>query len=350
MGTLDGEDMMRSRKSRGLQIVSAAAVAVGTAQFAGAVDFPELEPNDTKPLATPVAPLTVGDTITGNSTGSSTVTPGATSADYFRVTTAPQPLGIYRNRLVITTTGTAGHTGTLRGLTQTAGVPNPGTDAIGQTSSTTTNPPRYNQFYSFGNGGSLYFRVTGTTSTTADYTVTHEQTPIVATNIGNFAPGQIVIQTTGLTSSTSTSLEDTDLWVYDAAFNAIPGYGNDDEPGGTGANALSSRLDRVYAPGTYYLAITDFALINEQPAAPDDDFQIGTVSDFPGVVFNSNTVIDENLNFRVTDSLGQIVDVVSNKDEAFEVKFYQFTVVPEPGTIGVLGAAGLALLARRRRA
>jgi hypothetical protein len=341
--------MMRSRKHRGLQIVSAAAVAVGAAQFAGAAVFPELEPNDTKALANPVAGLTVGDTITGNTTGSSTITPGAASADYFRTTTAPQPLGIYRNRLVITTAGTAGHTGSLRGLSQTGGVPNPTSDSTSQSTSTTTTPPRYNQFYSFGTGGSLYHRVTGTTSTTADYTVTHEQTAITATNIGNFAPGQIVIQTTGLTSSTSTSLEDTDLWVYDSAFNAIPGYGNDDEPGGAGANALSSRLDRVYAPGTYYLAITDFGLVNNQPAAPDDDFQSGTVADFPGVVWNDNTTINENLNFRMTDSLGQIVDIVSNKDEAYEVKFYQFTVVPEPGTIGILGAAGLGLLARRRR-
>jgi hypothetical protein len=343
---------MRSRKSSGryaLHVLSAAVLTLGTAQLAHAAVFPEVEPNDTKATANPVAGLTAGDTLTGNSTGSSTVTPGAGSADYFLLTTAPQPLGIYRNRLVITS-NTVGHTGSLRGLTQTAGVPNPTSDSQTQTTSTTTTPPRYNQFYTFGNGGSTHYRVTGAAATTADYTVTHEQTPITAPNIGAFAPGSIVIQTTGLTSSTSTALEDTDLWVYDAAFNAIPGYGNDDEPGGTGANALSSRLDRVYAPGTYYLAITDFGLVNNQPAAPDDDFQTGALADFPGVVYNSNTVIDENLSFRVTDSLGQIVDVTANKDEAFEVKFYQFTVVPEPGTIGILGAAGLGLLARRRRA
>ena len=123
-------------------LLSGAAVA--SAQFV------EVEDNNVKAQANSVAGILNGGTIRGLSTGSSTTVPGIGSADYFRVQSAAAPLAIYRHRLTITTNGTVGHTGTIRGLTQTAGVPNAGTDSAVQTTSTTTNPPRFNQWYGFG--------------------------------------------------------------------------------------------------------------------------------------------------------------------------------------------------------
>ncbi|MCL6624586.1 MAG: hypothetical protein K6T17_08240 [Fimbriimonadales bacterium] len=84
-----------------------------------AVIFYETEPNDSKALANVVAGMMPGDIIRGNSTSAS----GA-GLDYFLVSTAADVLGIYRYRLVITTTGTAGHTGTIRGLSQSGGTIN----------------------------------------------------------------------------------------------------------------------------------------------------------------------------------------------------------------------------------
>ena len=115
-------------------LAGAALMAVGSA-----TDFPEVEANDTKAAAN-LFTLAAGDAITGATTGASTITPGIGSADYFRVKTAPDALGIYQYRLVLTS-AVAGHTGTIRGLSQTAGAV--GTlDNTVQTTSTTTTPPR----------------------------------------------------------------------------------------------------------------------------------------------------------------------------------------------------------------
>lgn len=327
---------------KNLTIVALAGLALGAA--ASATTFNETEPNDNRAGANLIATLVNGDTIVGNTTGSSTTVPGAASADYFRVRTGAGALGIYRNRLVITTTGTAGHTGTLRGLNQIAGAPGT-TDTTLQTTSTATTPARYNQWYTFGRETDLYYRVTGTASTTADYTATYEQVAVTPTAIaGSFNAGNITITTIGQGHTT-----DTDFWVYDANFNAIPGYGNDDESiagGGTGAT-LQSLLTRNYAAGTYYIAMSNFALTNNQTAAPDDDFQTGALTDFADVLLSSSTSATANTTFTITDGVTS-VQVANVHDSAYVVNFFSFTVVPTPGAAALLGLAGLAGVRRRR--
>lgn len=321
-----------------LSIVAVAGFALSAA--ATAATFNEVEPNDNKAGANLVAGILNGDTIVGNTTGSSTTTPGAASSDNFLVRTAAGALGIYRNRLIITSS-IVGHTGTLRGLNQVAGVPGV-TDTTIQTSSTLTTPARYNQWYSFGRQADIYYRVAGTTSTTADYTVQYEQQAVAPIAVaGTFNAGNITISTVGETGASQT---DTDFWVYDANLNAIAGYGNDDEFGTT---SLGGRLTRAYAAGTYYLAISNFNIANNQGSPADDDFRTGAVLDFADVIANSSTTTNLNVSFRINDGVNSVL-TTATKAGAYDIVFAQFTVVPAPSAAALLGLAGLAGARRRR--
>ncbi len=332
--------------------VAAMMALVGLAGAAHATVFPEVEANESRATATGALGLIAGDTLTGTTTGSSTTVAGLSSADMWRVGTAAAVPGIYRHRLTITTTGTAGHTGTIRGFGQTAatagvwdgstvGAANT-TDTAFQTSSTTTTPARMNQWYGFGKAENLYYRVTGGPTTTAAYTVTYSMDPVVAiTGPATLSPGPITISTIGQGHST-----DTDFWVYDSNFNAIVGYGNDDEStngGGTGAT-LQSLMTRNFTAGVYYLAISNFALANNMGSPNDDDFRTGSMLDFADIVANSST----SANLNVTVSIGG-TQVAATKAAAYDVVFVRFEVVPAPGAMALVGLGGL-VAARRRRA
>ncbi|MFN0130944.1 MAG: PEP-CTERM sorting domain-containing protein [Phycisphaerales bacterium] len=341
--------------------LSVLVCAAGLATSAMAqVTIPEIEANETKATATLASGLVANDMLVGNSTGSSTVA-GPASLDTWRVGTAPAPLGIYRWRLAITTTGTAGHVGSIRGLTQTAAAQAPWlpgqvvgtpttTDTAFQTSSTLTTPTRFNQWYGFGKAEEIYYRVTGAAATTADYKSTLECQQITPVNIGSFQPGAITISTLGQGHTT-----DTDFWVYNSNFDAIRGYGNDDEaitavsgvPGATGTT-LQSVLNRNYAPGTYYIAMSNFALANNQASPSDDDFRTGALLDFANAVANSSTTVNLNMQFSVTDGVGPAVVVPNTKVGAYDVNWFCFTVVPAPSSLALLGLGGL-ILGRRRR-
>jgi hypothetical protein len=322
-----------------------------------AVPFVETEPNDTKATANIVAGLGGAFTaIQGNSTSST----GA-GVDYFDVRMAAAPLAIYRHRLVLTTTGTAGHTASIRGLTQNAapadiqlGIPWDGvvgtagtTEGSAQATSTATNPPRFVQWYGFGKQERFYYRVTGTSSTTADYLATLETTVVTPVDIGTFLPGLITMNWNGQGHTT-----DTDMWVYDSNLDPIPGYGNDDSSATlNGApiptTSLQSWLARTYAPGVYYIAVTNFNLISSMTSPSDDNFRGGTILDFPDMVLNSNTAANLNLTFTISDGSSS-VQVVNTKAGAFDINWFRFTVIPTPGAMAMLGL-GTLLVARRRR-
>ncbi len=285
--------------------------------------YTEIEDNEPRTRANNISAMSAGQSISGTTTGTSLTAVGAiTSADTFRVRTATAAPGIYRNRLTLTTTGTAGHTGTIRGLNQSATGIDGASDAAFQTSSTTTTPPRFNQWHSFGSGGSIYYRVTGTTSTTAPYSATLTVDPITPVSLGTFAAGELTISTVGQGHTT-----DTDFWIYDGAFNAIPDFGSDDEStfdGGTGAT-LQSLLRRNFAPGTYYLGLSNYNSANNLPSPTTDDFRLGGVVDFPGVFVNSTTTTVANMAFAITDSAGTL-QFPAAKPGAFDVYWATFTV------------------------
>src|SRR4051812_13775194 len=109
--------------ARRFTAVSTLVIATSISAFSQTT-FPEVEPNGQKPEATPVAAMVAGDTITGTSTGFSTLAGNTNlnSADTFRVQTAALPLGIYRHALTATTSGPGAYTGRLIGLMQSNGV------------------------------------------------------------------------------------------------------------------------------------------------------------------------------------------------------------------------------------
>ena len=324
--------------NRHAHIRIAAAAGLACSSLAFAQNTNEIEPNETKAAATFVAaPMNPGDTLTGNTTGTSTSTPGAASADTWRIKTAVAAAGIYQYRLVLP----VGWTGGTLGLNQTAATqaPWPGASGTGtasetiqQTSIAIASFPT-NQWYGFGKGEEMYYRVTGTVSTTANYVATLQRIPVTPGTVsGTFLPGSITISTLNQGHTT-----DTEVWVYDSSFNAIVGYGDDDEaptaisgvPGATGTT-LQSALKRNYAAGTYYLAVSNFQMQNNLGSPCDDDWRTGPMLDFPNAVLESAiSPTSTNLQFSITD--GTTTTVVPNtRITAFDINWFKFVVATPP--------------------
>ncbi len=296
-------------------VLRSLALVLFSSLLTAIVAMAETEPNDTKATANPLVLPSVSTlaVMTGNSVLGSGV-----GLDYFRVTTATQTTaGFYRHRLITTTTGTAGHTASIRGLSQSNGVIGTG-DNTAQTSGTATTPPRFVQWYTTQAGGDLYVRIAGVAATTSDYSLDYEVAPV--TEIA----GPATLPSGSIAISTTPTTVDTDMWVYDGTRTAIPLAGQDDEFGTTSAGG---NFTRTYAAGTYYLAITDFNMANNQ-ASPTtagglEDFDDGTVLDFPGVITNSTTAA---AGLALNPTIGGTL-VPATKTGPFEVVFVSFTAV-----------------------
>ncbi|MBL0869285.1 MAG: hypothetical protein IBJ18_01775 [Phycisphaerales bacterium] len=270
----------------------------------------EVEPNDSKATATSAA-ISPGEGVFGFTTGTSTTVPGDTSADYYVIKTPAAAPGIYRHRMVINTIGTAGHTGTIRGLTQTTGNINPGTDATLQTSSTTSTPPRFNQWYGFGKREEVSYRVTGSTTTSSDYTSTLETqavTPIELTTA--LQPGSITIsRANGVTAAM-------DYLIYDSTFTAMGDF----------VYEGTTSLTRTFTPGTYYIGVSNVNTADNRPTPVDSTARGSSVLDNPNAVINSSTTLVAAMGLRFVDSTGNAIEIGTPKTEPFQVIWVKITV------------------------
>jgi subtilisin-like proprotein convertase family protein len=306
---------------------SMVSLALAPAGAWAQVTNPEVEPNETKANATIAASggtgMVSGDRLTGATSGSAS-TPGANSADTFRVKTAPAALGIYRHRLQISGGSSSGFSATLRGRSQLGSVINTTSDVAIQSSNTVVSgslSTGSNQWYGFGKSEEVFYRITGT-GATGTYFVTLNTTPVTP----------VVVDATILTGSITikngpSNPYDTDFWLYDANFNAIANAGND-QPGSLTRNLL---------PGTYYIAWTDWNLANDQPAAPDDNYRDGLVTDFANIAVNNATATYSNPDFfalQIQHSTGTNV-VQLQKNEAFTIAWVKFTVSGQVNPSGI---------------
>ena len=277
----------------------------------------EVEPNNTKATAQALT-LTSGQTICGDS-----ISTAAGEFDYFKVAgTAPAAGEIILNRIVYSS-NTPSHTVTIRGLTQATTGINAGTDITALTATgTTTTPPRFIQWYTLGNDVSadarkVFVRVSGAAAASTRYRLDYSSSVVTPVESGISVPaGDVTVSTVGSTTT------DTDFWVYDQNLNPIPGFGEDDES----ATIAQGSSTRTLAPGTYYVAISNFNLQNNQPSPLEDDFRVGNVQDFPGVVLNTSTAATSNLTLLIGPGGGTPSSVVTAKTSAFDVKFVKFTV------------------------
>lgn len=282
-----------------------------------AIDTPEIEPNESKAAATTAAGGGGGmaniDTISGTTTGSAGI--GAASADYFKVRTIAAASSIYRYELVLTS-ATPGHILSLRGLSQSLGVINVGSDVTFQTGAigSPNNPldSRMVKWYGFGAAEELFIRITGTNSTTAPYTILLKRTVIAPVVVaGAVFDGKVI------TSRGIANLNDVDQWMYNPSLLAIAGYGND-QP---------NTLSRTYTPGIYYIAMSDSNVGNNLESPIEDGFRSGNVLDFDRAIACESANIGLNMDAKVVSAAGTGTGA-GIKSNPFDILWYCFNVVP----------------------
>lgn len=317
-----------------LVFISNLFVLASTPSFVAQTVFVEVEPNNSVATATVLPCMTAGDSVTGLTTGSLT-TPGstlATTADYFRIQTCPLPLGVYRHRLTLTTSGTAGHTGSIVGL-DVVNFPPPtitSNEAILQSSLPGSTPARFCQWYGFGRGEQIDYRVIGNATTTGNYSATLTTDvlqPVIVANV--FRAGLITITTENQGHTT-----DTELHVYDANLQPIPNFMNDDTPGALpgGGTGFESTLQRTFVQGTYYLLVSRFNACDNLLTGSDDFYVSGDVLAHPDAVVASDSTPSSNVSFAITDASGTFAFPATLPASPFEILWYRITVGP-PGVI-----------------
>jgi hypothetical protein len=214
----------------------------------------DLEPNDTPGDAAPIA-ISPGQWFTGTTTGTQSgpaVGGTSASADFIRVTITGLPIGtIRRNRLILTTTGSSGHTMAIMGQLAQNTPPTPPTILdewfISQLSSINTTPARMVQFYTMGNTSvDVLLRITGTQSTSGPYRVTlssEDVNPAPAQSPSGLYAGNITLTTNNAGHTT-----DTTMVLYDSNF--VPIAWSFDNP------LPASTINATLAPGNYLVAVT----------------------------------------------------------------------------------------------
>jgi hypothetical protein len=143
--------------------------------------------------------------------------------------TTTETAGIWMGRLTIS--GTQNVFGTLRGYSQIAGVVDTNSDAGFLSSSANA---RWTQWYGFGKGETVNFRMAGSPTSTAPYEAVFTRTLITPTNLGTIGVGTTTIGTVAPTTGTASN---TEVFIYDSNFNLI---GANDDLSSTSSLSLAT--------------------------------------------------------------------------------------------------------------
>ncbi len=280
-------------------------------------NFTETEPNNDKATATLAAGMSNGQIFGGVTTGVVAERAAPGTPDFWKIRTASATPGIYRHQLDLDTNGWDGHGAAIMGLAQDNGVVTD-VQAVVQAAQIQTDLSRRNVWYGFGRQEEVFWQVQGSPSTNAPYFATLTTTQVTPTSLGSaFEAGDITITTVGQTGAAQT---DSDLWIYDSNLEAIAGAGNDDAGASTG-----STLTRNLGAGTYFLALTNFNLANNQASPTADGFTDGNVLDFPNAIVNSSVTTALNLGFAITDTAGTRT-FTATKDQAHQILWFQMDI------------------------
>ncbi|MBN8691148.1 MAG: PEP-CTERM sorting domain-containing protein [Armatimonadetes bacterium] len=227
-------------------------------------------------------------------------------------------------------------------MTVSSGVASTTSDTELQGSSTSTTPARFNQWYSFGAAHTVQYRVGGTTATTAQYSADITQRIVTPTNLGT-------VQFGALTIATESALADTELFVYDSAFNLV--YLNDDDNATT-----ESSVNATLANGqTYYIGVGRYnsatSTINTLAGSGGvaGDFLTGSVHANSGLITSASTSTTSSSFDLLFGSTVVGNGAWTGISDAYKVHWYTVQAVPEPGTMLALAAGLSAIAARRRR-
>lgn len=302
----------------------------------------ETEPNDDK-LTANAFTVAAGQQIMG-------LSDTITARDTFRIKTTPAPFGIYRHRMMLTST-TPGHQSGLIGSDQLQPMAGPwpcdlGTiedlnASVGLQETTTEGANRLSIWYGFGKEEEVYYSVRGLEAnpkvTIDPYVSTLETTQVTPTDIGTFPAGSIVFSSLFAAGP----FRNIGVVIFDHNLQPIPGSYNGTVTEFTGGGLHDRRefyLDRPYTPGTYYAAVaTDW--IQTNLGSPCDAIDYGgttehhgvNISDFPNVVivnqFTRNQEYPLDVSFGVADSLGGVAVVPAVVNAQHEVAWFRFTVV-----------------------
>jgi len=293
----------------------------------------ETEPNDSK-AASNIVTLNAGEVICGNSTGTDTLTPGLTSADFFKVKAniAAGPARIVRHQMrPFTFTGT--NNVEILGIGQTGGVATPATLSVLQNTSflPVAITDKHVQFYTLGNpaaadDANVYVRVTGVPQAVTDYRVQMTSSDVTPVDLARtLRPGTITINTVGQTGGTQT---DTDMIILDSDFKVFSNFLNDDAP--SPSTSLGSTLTRTFAAGTYYLAIAEYNVATSITSPTDDRWRGAPLSDFGGVMARGDAAPNAtptNVSFKITDTDGDVATAV-NTVGPWDIAFFKIVVAP----------------------
>lgn len=298
---------------------------------AGQTVFYGQEPNNSKETATEAFGMVAGDSL-------------ATCGDLFslfRVRTAALSPGIYRHVLVESTTVEPAR---VRILGCDADVDDVVQGSLAVLASSEDVPTGANlvAWYGFGKAEELYVDLADVGGCQALTHATLQTTPVQPLDMGALpGPAGVHLGWTTVRADGRGGQLDTEVHIFDAEFNAIPGGWSDDRLGPRGPAVAYANL----APGTYYAAIADTGLSSHLPPTAAEWAVPAQVTDFAGpLVAGSHAA---QLDFDVTVErlgTGMNLQATVTKTQPFSAVWVRFTIgsgqstssfCPGDGTIAV---------------